>query len=94
MESSEETFLETVKVRTEEESTRVVGIVKQSRLAADDAYRKLVETVNALSVINGAEPYPLFTDHLNVLIDRQKTVLKTRATKNTKKKDDDRPTIE
>lgn len=94
MESSEETFLETVKVRTEEESTRVVGIVKQSRLAADDAYRKLVETVNALSVINGAEPYALFTDHLNVLIDRQKTVLKTRATKNTKKKDDDRPTIE
>lgn len=94
LETSETTFLSAVKVRTEEESTRVVGIVKQSRQAADDAYRKLVETVNALSVINGAEPYALFTDHLNVLIDRQKTVLKTRATKNAKKKDDDRPTIE
>lgn len=93
LETTEEAFLSAVKVRTEEESARVVGIVKQSRLAADEAYRKLVETVNALATINGAEPYAVFTDHLNALVDRQKTVLKTRSTKSAKKKDDDRPII-
>lgn len=93
LETSEEAFLSAVKVRTEEEAARVVGIVKQSRLAADEAYRKLVETVNALATINGEMPYATFTDHLNVLVAQQKAVLKSRATKSTNKKDDDQPII-
>lgn len=94
METREENFLTAVQSRTEEEASRTTGIVKQSRLVADDAYRSLVEMVNALCLVNGEAPYVTFIDHVNVLIDRQKTVLKSRSTKSTKKKEDDRPVIE
>ena len=94
METCEGNFLAASQVRTEEAASRVTGIVKQSRLAADEAYRSLVEMVNALCLVNGEAPYATFIDHVNVLIDRQKTVLKSRSTKSAKKKEDDRPVIE
>ena len=68
-----------------EEGGRQVGAVKEARQAADNAYRSLVELVNALTVVNGEAPYATFIDHVNAIIDRQKTVLKTRQT-NAKKK--------
>lgn len=85
MEAKEKTFLAAVQQRTSEQSTRIVGIVKQSRLAVDEAYDKLVETVNALVLLEGETTYAPFIDHVNVLIDRQKTVLKARSTLNAKK---------
>lgn len=94
METRETNFLTAVKSRTEEAASRTIGIVKQSRLAADEAYRSLVEMVNALCLVKGEAPYATFIDHVNVLVDRQKTVLKSRSTKNAKKKEDDRPVIE
>lgn len=94
METCEENYLTSAQVRTEEEASRITGIVKQSRLVANEAYRSLVEMVNALCLVNGEAPYTTFIDHVNVLIDRQKTVLKSRSTKSAKKKEDDRPVIE
>lgn len=85
LEEKEEAFLAAVKERTTEEATRIVGIVKQSRLATEAAYGSLVETVNALVLLEGEADYATFIDHVNVLIDRQKTVLKTRSTLNAKK---------
>lgn len=91
---SEEEYLDAVKQRTSEQAERVVGIVKQARLAADTAYRELVEAVNAHCILNGDAPYSTFIDHVNALIDRQRTVLKARATNAKKKKmDDDRPIV-
>lgn len=83
--AKETAFLEAVQDRTAEESARIVGIVKQSRQTADQAYDKLVETVNALVVVEGEASYATFIDHMNTLIDRQKTVLKSRSTLNEKK---------
>lgn len=96
LEAKESAFLAAVKTRTEEEAQRLVGIVKQARLQAEANYRAMIELVNALVMVNGDAPYATFIDHVNALIDRQKTVLKTRKTINTKKKDknDDRPEIE
>ena len=95
LETKETSFLAAVKTRTEEEAARLVGIVKQARLQADADYRAMVELVNALVLINGDAAYATFIDHVNALIDRQKTVLKTRKTVNAKKKgDSDRPEIE
>ena len=94
LETCQANFLTSVQARTEEEASRTTGVVKQSRLAADEAYRSLVEMVNALCMVNGDAPYATFIDHVNALIDRQKTVLKSRSTKSAKKKDDNRPTIE
>lgn len=85
LESCEAAFLAAVSQRTEEEAARQVGAVKEARQAADNAYRSLVELVNALTVVNGEAPYATFIDHVNAIIDRQKTVLKTRQT-NAKKK--------
>lgn len=96
LEAKEASFLAAVKTRTEEEASRLVGIVKQTRLQAEADYRALVNLVNALVLVNGDAAYATFIDHLNALIDRQKTVIKTRKTVNAKKNgnDDDRPVIE
>lgn len=95
LEAKESAFLAAVKTRTEEDAQRLVGIVKQARLQAEANYRTMIELVNALVMVNGDAAYATFIDHVNALIDRQKTVLKTRKTINTKKKDknDDRPEV-
>lgn len=82
--TKENAFLSAVANRTEEESMRTVGIVKQTRQSADEAYRSLVDLVNALAVVNGDAPYAIFINHVNVLIDQQKSVLKARATRGAK----------
>lgn len=94
METREENYLAAAQSRTEEEASRTTGIVKQSRQVADEAYRSLVEMVNALCLINGEAPYATFVDHVNALVDRQKAILKSRSTKSAKKKDNNRPEIE
>lgn len=94
LETCETAFLSAVSQRTEETAARQVGIVKEIRQTADNAYRSLVELVNALTVVNGEAPYATFIDHVNAIIDRQKTVLKARQT-NAKKKGggDDKPIL-
>lgn len=85
LKAKEAAFQAAVQARTAEEAEQTVGIIKQSRQTADLAYDKLVETVNALVVVEGEATYATFIDHMNALIDRQKTVLKTRSTLNEKK---------
>ena len=92
LDACEEAFLAAVSQRTEEEAARQVGIVKESRQAADTAYRSLTGLVNALAVVNGDGAYATFIDRVNVLIERQKTVLKARAT-NNRKKEEERPPV-
>lgn len=93
LETCETAFLSAVSQRTEEAAARQVGIVKESRQTADNAYRSLIELVNALTVVNGEAPYATFIDHVNAIIDRQKTVLKTRQTNSKKKGGDDKPIL-
>lgn len=88
LKSKEEAFLEAVAVRTEEEASRVVGIVKDSRAVADAAYIQLVGRVNALAMIEGDEAYATFIDHVNALIARQKTIMKSRSTRSKKAKEE------
>ena len=58
--------------RTEEYSTRVKGALKKARSATDDAYRKLIEKINALIVIEGGDGFSDFVSKLNAEIDRYK----------------------
>ena len=88
LEAKEQAFLTAARQRDDEQSARVTGIVKQSRQQADNAYDSLVETVNALVLLEGEAEYATFIEHVNVLIDRQKTVLKTRSTRNAKKEEE------
>lgn len=83
----ENNFLAAVGERTVEEAARINGIVKQTRTATETAYRKLVEVVNAQNGLLAESDYTTFIDHVNALIDRQKTILKTRSTISAKKEE-------
>lgn len=89
LQTKEDAFLAAAAQRTEEDAARQVGIVKETRTAADTAYRSLVDTVNALAMIEGDTAYATFIDHTNAMIDRQKAILKARQTNNAKKKEEE-----
>lgn len=86
LKAKEEAFLAAAAERTEADAARQVGIVKTTRTAAEAAYRSLVDTVNALVMINGDTDYATFIDHVNAMIERQKAISKARVTR-AKKED-------
>ena len=85
LKAKEEAFLAAAAQRTEADAARQVGIVKETRTAAEAAYRSLVDTVNALAMINGDTDYATFIDHVNAMIERQKAISKARVTLRRKK---------
>ena len=87
LKTKEEAFLAAAAQRTEADASRQVGIVKETRTAAEAAYRSLVDTVNALAMINGDAAYATFIDHVNAMIERQKAISKARSTR-AKKEDE------
>ena len=87
LKAKEEAFLAAAAERTEADAARRVGIVKETRTAAEAAYRSLVDTVNALAMINGDTAYATFIDHVNAMIERQKAISKARSTR-AKKEDE------
>ena len=89
LKTKENAFLAAAAQRTEADAARQVGIVKETRTAAEAAYRSLVDTVNALAMINGDAEYATFIDHVNAMIERQKAISKARATR--AKKEDEKP---
>ena len=89
LKAKEEAFLAAAAERTEADASRQVGIVKTTRTAAEAAYRSLVDTVNALAMINGDTAYATFIDHVNAMIERQKAISKARS---TRAKKEDEPT--
>ena len=86
LKTKEEAFLAAAAERTEADAARQVGIVKTTRTAAEAAYRSLVDTLNALAMINGDTAYATFIDHVNAMIERQKAISKARSTR-AKKED-------
>lgn len=92
LKTKEEAFLAAAAERTEADAARQVGIVKETRTAAEAAYRSLADTVNALAMIEGDTDYATFIDHVNALADRQKAILKARSTRG-KMEGGDRPKI-
>ncbi len=54
--------------RTDERMTKIVGTLKASRKASDEAYRLLVKFVNAYALIEGDEKYLNFIDYVNTEI--------------------------
>lgn len=87
-------FLAVFTDRNATQATLVTGASKAARIAADLAYRNIVKRINALAEINGDTNYADLIDNLNFLIDRQKTILSARKTRNTKKNSgNDRPEI-
>ena len=65
------------------------GLAKEKRHIADEAYRKLVDTVNALASALGTEDYKDFISRLNFYIAEEESKLKQRSTINAKNKKED-----
>ena len=88
LENAETSFLNATDEKVQEEAAREVGLSKQARQAADDAYRKLVDIVNMLAAMHGDEKFATFIGNVNALVEQQRTKLKTRATNSAKKEDE------
>lgn len=88
LENAETSFLNATDAKVQEEAAREVGLSKQARQAADDAYRKLVDIVNMLAAMHGDEKFATFIGNVNALVEQQRTKLKTRATNSAKKEDE------
>ena len=88
LENAETSFLTATDEKVQEEAAREVGLSKQARQAADDAYRKLVDIVNMLAAMHGDEKFATFIGNVNALVEQQRTKLKTRATNSAKKEDE------
>ena len=87
LQTKENAYLAAAAERTEADAARQVGIVKETRTAAEAAYRSLVDTVNALAMINGDTEYATFIDHVNAMIERQKAISKARVTRAKKEEE-------
>ena len=64
-----------------------------STATAANAYRSLVDTVNALAMIEGEGDYATFIEHVNAVVERQKGILKARKTRG-EKEEEDKPVVE
>lgn len=77
-------FKESQNTRLEEQAQFVAGVVKTARNEAESDFISLVDTVNALSIVEGPEKYTDLKQKLNTLHDQ----FQARAKQRTKKKED------
>ena len=89
LEATQNAFKEAQKARTEAKAQLELGAVKIARGEMEAAYTALANTVNALALIEGDASYATFIDHVNVIIDEHKTVIKSRQTKAANKKQEE-----
>lgn len=80
-----EEFLRLFRQRNSARAMQENGAVKAARLITDDAYRKLIQVVNVLVLIDGEAAYAPFIDEMNRLIEYQRTVLSRRKAAAAKK---------
>lgn len=87
-------FIKLFSDRNAAQAAIITGASKEAREEADKAFRALVRRVNALIETDGEDDFKDMVSKMNELIDYQQTTLNARATRNAKKKKDDRPPIE
>ena len=73
-------FNELRKTKTQVRSEVETGASKKARQALTDAYRDLIDTLNAMQIISKSDTFDLIAQHLNELIDANRTLQKMRKT--------------
>ena len=73
-------FNELRKTKTQTRSEIETGASKKARQALTDAYRDLVDTLNAMKIISKSEAFDLIAQHLNELIDANRAAMKAKKT--------------
>lgn len=85
-------FADLVKERNAEQATLVSGQSKAKRQEADEAYKKLIEMINAYVLVT--DDPTVFHDAIgkvNQIIDKENIVLKARRTRGGKKDEEEEP---
>ena len=72
------------RARANDRAVQIVGQLKQAQHASDEAYRTLVQKVNALAVVEGEVDYADFISKMNEQVKHYKQEVLPKA----KKKDD------
>lgn len=79
LKASNESLRELTAQRTDERSAKTAGALKTAREASDEAYKLLVQHVNARALIEGEDAYSAFIDYANTEIEHfKKEVLKSK----------------
>jgi len=68
-------------MQTAEQSNYQVGLVKDTRTAADAAYKQFVASINAFAIAFGDSNYATFINQMNVMIADVQAELKARKTR-------------
>ncbi len=82
-------FINLRDAKVSEDTAYQTGIVKESRTAAEEAYKAFVQRVNALCIVMGEETYAPFIDQVKVIIDSLNATIAARETKAAKKREKD-----
>jgi len=79
-------FSDLMRDRFDESSLKVDIVLKKARIQLDEAYSAMVDRINALVLVEGAEDYETFIKKLNPIISKYVTALTIRAKRTYKKK--------
>lgn len=82
-------FNELRKTKTQTRSEVEIGASKKARQALTDAYRDLVDTLNAMQIISKSEAFDLIAQHINELIDANRAAMKAKKTAKRSERQDD-----
>ena len=79
LKASNENVRDLTAQRTDERSAKTAGALKTARGASEEAYKTLVQHVNARALLEGEEAYSAFIDYANTEIEHfKKEVLKSK----------------
>lgn len=73
-------FNELRKTKTQTRSEIETGASKKARLELTDAYRALVDTFNAMLILSKSDAIERIAQHINELIDANRTAMKAKKT--------------
>ena len=73
-------FNELRKTKTQARAEIETGASKKARQVLTDAYRDLVDTLNAMQIIAKSENFERIAQHLNELIDANRVTMKAKKT--------------
>ena len=82
--SKNNAFENLAKTRYTQEAGKTSLRMKEVRLGLDTIYRKMVQLINALILVNGEAGYTSFVSELNERIDKYNLILAQREGRNTK----------
>ena len=93
LKTKNEAFLAKMNERTEAQSYQQKGIVRETRIQAEQAYKDLVKLINALAIVEVPDTIDYYgiVSNLNAEIDHYKQILARKGTTADGSSDDDDP---